>query len=98
MKDELTFLPGGAGADTLAQLVMDLAAQLHVERQARLALQEALVRQGAVEAGAIEALAGDEAFLARAREGLDASLARLVRIMAETGDRTGPLRAEAPEG
>ena len=96
-RDELSFLTEATSADTLAQLVMDLGAQLHVERQARLALEEALLRQGVLSADAIDALAGDEAFLARARAELDRSMARLIRIMTEAGDRFGPLRDEAPE-
>lgn len=95
-RDELSFLSEKTSADTLAQLVMDLGAQLHVERQARLALEEALLRQGTLPAGAIEALAEDPDFLARARAELDRSMARLMRIMTEDGDRFGPLRAEAP--
>ncbi len=96
-RDEPSFLPeGGASADTLAALVMDLGAQLHVERQARLALQEALLRKGVVDAAAIDALAEDADFLAKARAGLDRSMARIMRILIEAGDRTGPLRAESP--
>jgi|GEM_PF-916580 len=94
-KPELRFLDTGE-ADTLAQLVFDLAAQLHVERQRRLALETLLVRSGAVSEAALEALAGDDAFLARSREALDRSLARLMRVVAEDGDRQGPLRAEDP--
>lgn len=96
--DELRFLPEGAAADTLAALVMDLAAQLHIERQARLALQTALERDGTVTAAAIDPLADDPAFLERARGELDRSMARLMRILKEAGDRTGPLRAESPAG
>jgi hypothetical protein len=96
-RDELSFLTEKTSADTLAQLVMDLGAQLHAERQARLALEEALVRQGVLAPAAIEALADDPAFLARARGELDRSMARLIRIMTEAGDRYGPLRDEAPD-
>lgn len=95
-RDELSFLDPAHSADTLAALVMDLGAQLHVERQARLALEETLLRRGLVAAPDIEALADDPEFLARARAGLDRSMARLMRILTEAGDRTGPLRAEAP--
>lgn len=94
-RDELSFL-GTAQTDTLAGLVMDLAAQLHVERQRRMALEELLVREGLLSREAIEALAGDEAFLGQARAALDKSMARLIAIIGEAGDRTGPLRAEAP--
>ncbi|WP_306118920.1 MULTISPECIES: hypothetical protein [unclassified Roseitalea] len=96
-RDELSFLSNQTDADTLGALVMDLGAQLHVERQARLALQEALVRQGAVSAEAIDALADDADFLARARAELDRSMARIMRIMVEAGDKMGPLRDEAPD-
>lgn len=96
-RGELSFLNGPDAADTLAQLVMDLAAQLHCERYARLALQEALIRAGSLPAGAVDALVEDPGLLERSRGELDASMARLIRIMAEAGDRTGPLRAEAPD-
>jgi hypothetical protein len=96
-RNELAFLTDPAAVDTLAQLVMDIGAQVHQERQARLALEEALTRAGVLPVGAVAALAEDPALLARAREGLDASMARLMRIMVEAGDRFGPLRAEAPE-
>jgi len=95
-RDEHSFLPAGSTADTLAALVMDLAAQLHVERQARLALEEALSRAGVLPDGAVAALAADPVLLARSRAGLDRSLGRLMRIMTEAGDHTGPLRPEAP--
>jgi multidrug efflux pump subunit AcrA (membrane-fusion protein) len=95
-RNELVFLTEGATNDTLAQLVMDLGAQLHQERQARLALEEALIRAGVLAEGATAALAEDAALLARARAGLDASMARIMRIMVEAGDRFGPLRDEAP--
>lgn len=96
-RDELTFLPPETATDTLAALVMDIGAQLHAERQARLALEEALIRRGVLDAGDIDALAEDPALLARARAGLDRSMARIMRILEEAGDRTGPLRPEAPE-
>ena len=95
-RDEHVFIPERPGLDTLAQLVMDLSAQLHVERQARLALQEALMRRGAVTREEIDGLAGDADFLAEARAGLGRSMDRLVRIMTEAGDHMGPLRAESP--
>lgn len=94
-KPELDFL-GPADTDTVAALVMDLAAQLHVERQRRMALETVLTRTGVVDRAAIEGLADDARFLAKARAALDTSLRRSLRIMTEAGDRTGPLRAEAP--
>jgi hypothetical protein len=94
--DELTFFDD-AEDDVLAALVMDLAAQLHIERQRRLAMEELLVRSGTIDPAAIEALAGDADFQAKAGDALDRSQARLIRIITEHGDRTGPLRDEAPE-
>lgn len=81
--------------DRLAALLMELAAQLHAERQHRMALEEVLVRRGAVARDEIEAMAGDADFLGSARSALDANLRRLLRIMAESGDSRGPLRKEA---
>lgn len=81
--------------DRLASLLMELAAQLHAERQRRMALEEVLVRRGAVTREEIESLAGDASFLASAQAALDANLRRLLRIMAEAGDARGPLRNEA---
>ncbi|MBJ3775585.1 hypothetical protein [Acuticoccus mangrovi] len=80
--------------DRLAQLVFDLAAQLHVERARRLGLETLLTRKGVVSEADIAALATDEAFLAKAREGLDDSLARLFTVLTEHGDRRAPLRPE----
>lgn len=81
--------------DQVAAMVLELASQLHVERQRRMALEALLVRQGVLDAAALEAMAADEPFLAAARAELDVSFRRLMRIMTETGDPTGPLRAEA---
>jgi hypothetical protein len=84
-----------APPDRLASLLMEVAAQLHAERQRRMALEEVLVRRGVLARGEIEALAGDAAFLGAAQSALDANLRRLLRIMAEAGDARGPLRNEA---
>ncbi|MEM7444211.1 MAG: hypothetical protein AAF414_12875 [Pseudomonadota bacterium] len=94
-RDELTFFDN-AEIDTLAALVMDLAAQLHIERQRRMALEEALTRAEMVDQSAIEAMVGDAEFRAKSTRALDTSQARLMRIITERGDRTGPLRDEAP--
>jgi hypothetical protein len=85
----------GVTPDRLAALLMELAAQLHAERQRRMALEEALVRRGVLAREEIEALAGDAPFLALSQAALDVNLRRLLRIMAEAGDARGPLRAEA---
>jgi hypothetical protein len=81
--------------DRLAALLFELGAQLHAERQRRMALEEVLVRRGLLERGQTEALAGDAGFLGEAQNALDASLRRLLRILEEAGDARGPLRDEA---
>jgi hypothetical protein len=81
--------------DRLAALVFELAAQLHVERTQRLALETVLARAGVIAPGAPEALADDPALLAVAREKLDRSIRALLRIVTETGDAKAPLRPEA---
>lgn len=81
--------------DRLAALLFELAAQLHAERQRRMALEEVLVRRGLLDRAEIEALAGDGAFLGTAQAALDTNLRRLLRILEEAGDARGPLRAEA---
>lgn len=85
----------GASPDQLAALLLEVASQLHVERQRRMALETLLHRQGLVDPAAIDALAADPAFNAQAGAAVDASLRRLLRIMTERGDPRGPLRAEA---
>ena len=91
---ELTFFQD-PDVDRLAALVFDLAAQLHIERQRRMALETALVKSGTVEESALVALADDEAFLAQSRAALDAAQARLFTILEERGDRRAPLRAQS---
>lgn len=90
---ELTFFRD-PDVDKLAALVMDLAAQLHMERQRRMALEAALATEGTLDRARIDALADDPAFLTEARAALDASQARLFAILTERGDRRAPLRPE----
>jgi hypothetical protein len=81
---------------TVAALLLELAAQLHIERARRLALETALADRGilapAQTAAAAETLACRDA-LARAA---DESVRRLLRILSESADDKVPLRAEAP--
>jgi hypothetical protein len=84
-----------ASVDQVAAMVLELASQLHVERQRRMALETLLLRQGVLDEAALTAMGTDETFLAASRGELDAGLRRLLRIMTETGDPSGPLRAEA---
>jgi hypothetical protein len=87
----------GVSPDQLAALVFELAAQLHVERTERLALQTALERAGVIAPGATQALADDAALLGSARDQLDRSVRALLRIVTEAGDAKAPLRPEALE-
>lgn len=92
--DELKFLAAG-DLDRLAALVFELSSQLHVERHKRLALERALIAKGVLTESDIAALADDASFLAIARDEADRSLRKLLRILAEDGDRRAPLRNEA---
>lgn len=85
---------GRPDVERLAGLVLELASQLHVERSRRLALESALIRSGVLSAEAL-AGAGDSAeFLERAREELDRSMGKLMRVVMESGDVRTPLRAD----
>jgi acetyl-CoA carboxylase beta subunit len=84
-----------ASPDRLAALIFELAAQLHAERQRRMALEELLTRRGLLDRAEIEALARDAAFLGGAQAALDTNLRRLLRILEEAGDHRAPLRGEA---
>jgi hypothetical protein len=86
---------GAASQDRLGALLFELASQLHVERQRRIALEAALQRAGVLAPGAIDALAADEAVIVTGRDALDGALRRLMRIMTEAGAPAGPLRDEA---
>ncbi len=94
-RGELSFLEV-ADIDKLAALVFELAGQVHVERHRRMALERALIARGAVSEAEIAALADDPAFLDAARGAADRGLRKMMRILAEDGDRQGPLRDEAP--
>ncbi|MBL8835612.1 MAG: hypothetical protein JNL66_05170 [Alphaproteobacteria bacterium] len=86
---------GAADVDTLASLVMELAAQLHGERNRRLALEHVLASRGLVAAGEIEQAAAQPAVAEAARKSADESIRALLRIMTEGGDPKAPLRGEA---
>ena len=89
-------LLAAADLDRLAALVFELSAQLHIERHQRMALEAALIAKGVIDTVELARLAGDENFLTAARESADQSLRKLMRILAEDGDRKTPLRPEAP--
>ena len=85
---------GQPDTDRLAGLVFELASQLHVERSRRLALEAALVRSGALSAEALAAAGDSTEFLDRAREELDRSMGKLMRVLLENGDVRTPLRVD----
>lgn len=92
---ELRFL-AAADLDRLAALVFELSAQLHIERHQRMALEATLIAKRALTADDIARLAEDQGFLTEARTAADQSLRKLMRILAEDGDRKTPLRPETP--
>ena len=81
--------------DKAVALVFEVAAQLHVERQRRIALETLLEDKCLVTAAEMEALKDDNMFLETARHALNDSLRKLMRILTERGNEMGPLRAEA---
>jgi hypothetical protein len=81
--------------DRLAAVVFELAAQLHVERQRRMALETLLVAKGFAPAAELEALAEDPRFLVTTRAAADRSLRKIMRILTEDGDKRRPLRGES---
>lgn len=91
---DLTFF-NDPDIDRAVGLIFELAAQLHVERQRRNALERVLIDRQVITAQEIDALASDESFTAASRGELDHSLRLLMRVITERGDATGPLRAEA---
>ncbi len=80
----------------LTGLVFELAAQLHIERTRRLALETALERAGTLSSGAIEALADDAPLLARSRRELEASMRKLLRVLGDDPDPRTPLSGDVP--
>lgn len=86
---------GAVTPDQLGALIFELASQIHVERQRRMALERLLLRSGMLTPGALDALADDKEVTEEGRAALDAALRRMLRIVTEIGDARGPLRAEA---
>ena len=78
--------------DKLAELVFELAQQLHVERARRIALEHALAARGLVDMGAIDQTAAAPPARESARVELDRSLERLLRILGAAGGPEAPLR------
>lgn len=88
---------GSLEPSTLAALVFELAAQLHVERTARLALQSALLANGLLTDREIESSAEDARFRQQASEAADQAVRRLLRTLLESTDERAPLRGESPK-
>ena len=81
-----------ADLDTVVAVVMELAGQLHEERSQRIDLEERLRAAGALPNGDSPAR---EAAIERSREALGASMARIMRILEESGPPQHPIRSEA---
>lgn len=81
--------------DRLCGLLFEVAGALHVERQQRMALQEALLRKGVLTEADLQALVGDGDFRAQVQSELDQTMERLMRVITERGTPQAPLRDEA---
>ena len=90
MSDHVYLRPGDL--DRLAELVFELAQQLHVERARRIALEQALAERGLIQPSAVDAAAATPTARGGAQEQLDRSLERLLRILAAEGSPQAPLR------
>lgn len=88
---ELTIFSDPA-TDRLAGLIFELAAQLHVERQGRMAIETILLRRGLVSQPELDELVGDDDFAADVRDALRESQDQLLAILVETDDARHPLR------
>jgi hypothetical protein len=88
---EFTYL-GSEQTDRLAGLTWQLAQELYVTRQRLLALEQVLVAQGVLTAGAVDDHRPDGEAAARLRADGDALMERLVRTISETDDHHAPMR------
>ena len=87
---------GTLSNDTLAELLFELASQLHVERTRRMALEAALQQRGLLQAADIEAAGADASAAQQACEAADHSIQALLAILSESSDLRAPLRSQAP--
>lgn len=81
--------------ERMAELIFELASQLHIERAQRIALELALARAGVLDAQAMEGLARDAELRSRSAAALDQSMAKLMRVLTQHADERAPLRTEA---
>ena len=79
--------------ERIAELIFELASQLHIERAQRIALELALARAGVLDAPTIEGLARDAEFRSRSTAALDRSMAKLMRVLTQHADERAPLRS-----
>jgi hypothetical protein len=94
---DLTFFDPPA-IDRVLAMVMELAEQLNEERYRGLALEHALIRRGLMSAAELEALAGENGFVAAAREQLERAVAHLVEPIVADGHPWRPLRRPGTHG
>lgn len=80
----------------LAALVLELASQLQGERAHRLALETVLRERGLVDDAALVAAGASQACRDASRAAVEASVARLVRVLTEQQDPRTPLRSGGP--
>lgn len=76
----------------LFDLVLQISTELHVANQRLHALEALLVRHGALQTGELDALVPDETEQAVLDNQREAMIARLMRIIAESGPAEHPLR------
>lgn len=81
--------------DRAASLILELASQLHVTRTRVRVLEAALVRQGVLTAGEIDAFEPAEEEAAVLDADRDRAMRGLLRILTEDGPAAHPLREEA---
>ena len=80
--------------DRAMGLVFQLASELHVTTQRLHALEALLVDTGALEEGSLDSFQPTESQEAHLGQVRDAMMARLLRVVAEHGPSTHPLRDE----
>lgn len=91
---DLRFLTA-ADVDAVAALVFELAAQLHVEREHRLALERVLIGKAVIDPTELDT-AEDAELIRNSSEHLEGSLRRLVDILTEDASPDFPLRGKSP--
>ena len=78
--------------ERLTALVFELSSQLHAERLHRIALETALSRAGVIDPGAVQGLVTDPAVRDLGQRAVEESVAKLMRVLTESGDVRAPLR------